>query len=375
MLDKQSEIRKFAEGKGFKEAQQIETQAKQAVNQRALDEVFTAFLNKEYQDKQIGDLEEEAQIDPLAFIEAEEAKEGEDDEYYDYGELSDGEMPAAPSNFGLSTADKLEMKQEQDKEMINEAIDEFIQDKKSWFRNLHRKHGEDYEMTSKEKGNEFLEGTAKFIGKDLIPIMGDMEQEQADKLIKERTLQINERFEEEAEKRAGSEYESSEEEEDHEEKWDAETILTTYTNTDNHPGVIKFVPKVKVNSKAKIELHSQFKVPIDGLNGLIPIAEEVRKKKKQKVNRTEAFESDSESEQSEGEGAESEDKEIAEEDGKEINPRKAAKKALKVERREKRKQKKELKLAFKNQIGKVQKQQTVKTAGEIRPGVSVRKIE
>jgi hypothetical protein len=39
------------------------------------------------------------------------------------------------------------------------------------------------------------------------------------------------------------------------------------------------VPKVKVNSKAKIELHSQFKVPIDGLNGLIPIAEEVRVKK------------------------------------------------------------------------------------------------
>lgn len=261
--------------------------------------------------------------------------------------------------------------------MINEAIDEFIQDKKAWFRNLHRKHGEDFEMTAKEKGNEFLEGTAKFIGKDLIPIQGDLEQDEINRIIKERTIQINEKFNEEAEKRAGSDYESSEEEEDHEEKWDAETILTTYTNTDNHPGVIKFVPKVKVNSKAKIELHSQFKVPIDGLTGLIPIAEEVKPKKKQQKEKTSmAFEEDSEkSEDSEYEEPESEEKEIAEELDKEVNPRKAAKKALKAERREKRKQKKELKVAFKNQIGKVSKQQVVKTAGEIRPGVSVRKIE
>lgn len=29
-----------------------------------------------------------------------------------------------------------------------------------------------------------------------------------------------------------------EEDDDSEEKWDCDTILTTYTNTDNHPGVI-----------------------------------------------------------------------------------------------------------------------------------------
>jgi hypothetical protein len=33
----------------------------------------------------------------------------------------------------------------------------------------------------------------------------------------------------------------------------------------------------------KIELHKQFKVPVDGLNGLIPIAEEIMVKKKKKT--------------------------------------------------------------------------------------------
>ena len=45
-----------------------------------------------------------------------------------------------------------------------------------------------------------------------------------------------------------------EESEDDEKKWDCETIQTTLTNTDNHPGVIKTVRKV-VKPKNKIELH------------------------------------------------------------------------------------------------------------------------
>lgn len=57
-----------------------------------------------------------------------------------------------------------------------------------------------------------------------------------------------------------------------------------------------------------------------------------------------------------------------------INPKLAAKKAMKAERKERRKQKKDLKMAFKNQGLKYHKQQTVATAGDIRPGVSVKKI-
>jgi hypothetical protein len=54
--------------------------------------------------------------------------------------------------------------------------------------------------------------------------------------------------------------------------------LTTFTSTDNHPGVIKTVRKV-IKPKVKIELHKQLKVPIEGL---MPIAEEITKKKDEK---------------------------------------------------------------------------------------------
>jgi len=96
-------------------------------------------------------------------------------------------------------------------------------------------------------------------------------------------------------------------------------------------------------------------VPVTGLDGLIPIAEEVevKKIKGKKSKPVNAFEEDSSSsdaeemteeqalaaaDYSEGDGAE---------EGN-LNPRKAAKKAMKAERREKRAQKKELKVAFKN---------------------------
>ena len=59
-------------------------------------------------------------------------------------------------------------------------------------------------------------------------------------------------------------------------------MLYAYTNTDNHPHLIKYVPKVKTNQKIKIELHKQFKVPIESLNGLTPIAEVIETKKLQK---------------------------------------------------------------------------------------------
>ena len=209
------------------------------------------------------------------------------------------------------------------------------------------------------------------IGKDSIPIEGELEEQQEKVLLKEKTVANAVQFQEEVDEK-GSDYESPATESDPEDRWDAETILTTYTNTDNHPGVIKFVPKVKVG-KAKIELHKQFKVPIDGLNGLIPIAEEIEVKKKQKSKglAKSAFEEDTSS----SEGIQEDDKSDNEEKEpeEELNPKKAAKKAMKAERREKRKQKKELKLAFKNQMGKAKGQVTA-TAGNIGPGISVRKI-
>lgn len=46
----------------------------------------------------------------------------------------------------------------------------------------------------------------------------------------------------------------SESESDGEKEFDVQTIVSTYTNTDNHPGVIKTTKKV-VKQKVKMELH------------------------------------------------------------------------------------------------------------------------
>ena len=67
---------------------------------------------------------------------------------------------------------------------------------------------------------------------------------------------------------------------ENEAKWDCETILSTYTNTDNHPGVIKTTKRIRPG-KVKIDLHKQFRVPLDGLT---PIAEEIIMKKEKKAN-------------------------------------------------------------------------------------------
>ena len=68
-------------------------------------------------------------------------------------------------------------------------------------------------------------------------------------------------------------------EEDDEVKWDCETILSTYTNTDNHPGVIKTQKRIRPSQKMKIELHKAFRVPVDGL---MPLAEEITIQKDKK---------------------------------------------------------------------------------------------
>lgn len=121
MLEKQEEFKKEAALAG-KRQDVIDFQARKLVNQEKYDDVFAAYLEKEYHDDQIGDLEGDPGVDPLAFLEEEEeraedpaksaalpgnageAKEEEDDdEYVDYGELTDGDE-----------MDEMEAKQVQD---------------------------------------------------------------------------------------------------------------------------------------------------------------------------------------------------------------------------------------------------------------------
>ena len=105
MLAKQQEIREEAIAKGIK-PKEVETQAKQAVDQKQLDDVFAAYMDKEYKDEQIGDLDGDEGVDPLNFIEGEEDQDEE--EFFEYGsELSD--MPGdMASSKQMSNMDMLE---------------------------------------------------------------------------------------------------------------------------------------------------------------------------------------------------------------------------------------------------------------------------
>ena len=247
MLEKAEEFKGAAAAEGQKQSK-VDNAAKGIVNQSELDAVFGNYMQAEYADDQIGDLE--GQMDDVEDLLA-------DEEVEDYGELSDMEMEMTA---GVEPVDQTAM--------IQEAVDEFIEDKKDWFRGLHKQHGEkDVVATAMAKGADFKEGTAMHIPKCPLPVTGAKEDEEQQRMLKERTLhQFSDKDTDE------------EESSDHEPEFDAETILTTLTNTDNHPHVIKYVPKVKPNSNA-IMLDKQFKVPVGALDGLIPTAEEISKKK------------------------------------------------------------------------------------------------
>lgn len=82
--------------------------------------------------------------------------------------------------------------------------------------------------------------------------------------------------------------------------------MTTYTNTDNHPGVIKFTKKVKRLDNAII-LDKQFKVPVESMGGLIPTAEEIQVKKvKKKLAKTYFVDDEAEDDSEEEEDADEE---------------------------------------------------------------------
>ena len=166
-------------------------------------------------------------------------------------------------------------------------------------------------------------------------------------------MMINEMIEREDAEKDTSEDES--EEEDHDKHWDCQSIISTYTNTDNHPAIIKTTSRV-VRTKQRMEMHKQFKVPLDGL-----MAEEISIKPVQAAKKEAAAGPYVEKEaEKESESGDEDDKA-------------GRKKKLKEEKREKRKLKKQLKIAFTSQNSKIIKQTTAEV-GALRVGVSVKKI-
>lgn len=136
-----------------------------------------------------------------------------------------------------------------------------------WFRDLHKNYGEENsdDDVVVAKNSTMIRQVELEDGENL---------QQVEAEIRSKILDLAVVFDEKAEKAL---QEGDPEEPEEQERWDCETILSTYTNTDNHPGVIKSERRVK--PKNKIELHKAFKVPVDGL---MPIAEEILIKKEKK---------------------------------------------------------------------------------------------
>ena len=136
----------------------------------------------------------------------------------------------------------------------------------------------------------------------------------------------------------------------------------------------------------KIELHKQFKVPVDGL---IPLAEEITLKKEKKEAGDQPFTRTSAQDKTAtsllptetppgsadvcGQDEHANDVDDSTTDAVTTNDRKAHKKLVKAQQRDKRKLKKQLKQAFN---GQMQAQAALSTTevGGIRQGVSVKKI-
>lgn len=113
----------------------------------------------------------------------------------------------------------------------------------------------------------------------------------------------------------------------------------------------------------KIELHKQFKVPIDGL---IPLAEEITMKKEKKAAEdNKPFKKVVKSGESPAASPRAEESSTFD--------RKAHKKLVKAQQREKRQLKKQLKVAFSSTLQQ-QAAFEITEAGGIRKGVSVKKI-
>ena len=142
--------------------------------------------------------------------------------------------------------DEIQAENKIDKKVLDEACNEFIEDKKRWFMDLAKQYGD-------EKANSLMPDIkpSELIHEE--DLKDGEEPEEVKKKIRERKLANCIEFEQAAEETVYDEvYRDEKSDED---AWDAETILTTYTNTDNHPGLIKTERRVRPSQRMKIELH------------------------------------------------------------------------------------------------------------------------
>jgi hypothetical protein len=276
-----------------------------------------------------------------------------------------------------------------DQEAFDEIMQEFIEDNKEHCKKLYSKYHKDDFATKINVEGENIEEIAetdldlkekvykilKQKNGDVVKLVPKEEMQRlqerlnADEIelqrqkLKSRILKYHaECLKKEAE---GDSEESEESEEDQEKQWDVETVLTTRTNTDNHPGVIKSVIKPKKN---KIKIDPKTKAPQLDVEYTGP----ERKRPEKTGPYIEEMVSDEDSEE-ELDTEELANLETMNEKERKKYLRKMNKKQVKKERKERRQQKKQTKKEFSKQHQNYTKINTAKQ-GELKPGVSVRRI-
>lgn len=164
--------------------------------QNDLDANFDAFMEREYAEDQIGELEEDEIDNPTQIKES----------------------------------------------LLMEAVDEFIEDKKMWFRDLHQKHGDE-----NEKGIKVLVARNAEALRQVDIVEGEV-YEEVNAEIKRQQVELAYQFAVEADEILDDDnpfYDRYPNAVDEEAQWDCETILSTYTNTDNHPGIIRTEKRIR----------------------------------------------------------------------------------------------------------------------------------
>ena len=325
-----------------------EAQNNEIKDESNLDNEFTGLLD-EYQDNDIGAVDDDM-MDPLGDLIDQEAF----DEIMQ--EFIEGNKDTCKKLYTQYHDEDFATKIVVDGEGIEEITAKDDKMREKVYKHLKQKNGEIVRLVPKEEMQKLHER------------MNADEYEARRKMIKEKIIKFNQRIlEEEALEGELEDVREVDEDEEEQQKWDVETILTTRTNTDNHPGLIKTVVKPKKN---KIKIDPKTKAP--------ELEIEYVKAEDKNRSKPSAYVEEILSEEESDEEIEMDTEELNKLEGmnekeKKKYLRKINKKQVKKDRKERRKMKKEMKKEFSKNHQKYIKYNTV-AVGEIRPGVSVRKM-
>lgn len=280
-----------------------------------------------------------------------------------------------------------------DQDAFDEIMQEFIETNKDYCKKLYEKyHDEDFRTKVTVEGDaieeivdkdgEFKDKVYKILKQkngEIVKLVPKEEMQHLQEKLHAEEIEANraalkakilkyheDQLRAEAEMDSEEEEQEAEGEDQEQKKWDVETILSTRTNTDNHPGLIKSVVKIKKN---RIVLDPKTRAPEleDGATNDKPAE---RPSKEGPYREEEVSDSDDDIDV---EGQEIPNLESMSEKERTKYLRKLNKKQVKKEKKDRRQMKKKMKEEFSKQKQRFNQINTT-GRGEIRPGTSVRKL-